>query len=517
MAYAPITSPSRRQLIASVAGALPFFGPGLIHANNVGSDRKVFSLGVGSGYPQRQSVVLWTRLAPEPARADGGLPPVDIPVRVQVARDPAMRNIVREGHATAEAAWAHSVHVEVDGLDPNRWYWYRFEARGQQSDVGRTRTVPVDDATPMRAGIGSCQLFEFGHYAAYRQMVDDDPDLIVHLGDYIYEGSVENAVRSLPIGSSNTLSEYRVRYAWYRSDPLLRRAHAHCPWLAIWDDHEVENDYVSDLSLYTDQASFMQRRAAAYQAYYEHMPLPASMRPDKHGMKIYGEFQFGTLARWLLLDGRQYRHAMRCDGSHAGGGQPVFAEDCDALRDPSRSFLGHGQRDWLLGRLPQSSAHWSLIAQPTVFAPTTIDRSGRQWLHTDSWDGYPIERERLLAAMADARVRNPVVFSGDVHVFYANSLHQRDRPDSPAVGAEFVCGAITTPPPSKRYVQMVQAARPSVRYANPDDRGYVSVVLNRKQLQVDMMGVTDITRPDSEVRRLARFVLASGQSVPHLG
>ncbi|MGB7180657.1 MAG: alkaline phosphatase D family protein, partial [Burkholderiaceae bacterium] len=264
---------TRRQLFAGAARAVPLMLPALVHARNIGEPRPVFSLGVASGYPRSQGVVLWTRLAPESMHFNGGLPPADIPVRVLVATDQAMRNVVRTGNSVAEAAWAHSVHVEVDGLKPNRWYWYRFEALGQRSDVGRTRTMPVDDATPMRAGIASCQLFEAGHYAAYRQMVDDDPDLIVHLGDYIYEGTFSDAVRVLPIESSQTLNDYRARYAWYRSDPMLRRAHARCPWLAIWDDHEVENDYVSDLSRY-DQAGFTRRRAAAYQAYYEHMPLP---------------------------------------------------------------------------------------------------------------------------------------------------------------------------------------------------------------------------------------------------
>lgn len=508
---------TRRQLVASAAGSLSaLMVPVAVHANNLGSGpASVFSLGVASGYPQRHSVVLWTRLAMAPSRPDGGLMPADVPVRVVVASDRAMRNIVRSGYAVAESEWAHSVHVEVDGLQPNRWYWYQFEALGQHSEVGRTRTMPVDDQVPMRAGIASCQLFEAGHYAAYRQMVDDDPDLIVHLGDYIYEGTFGDAVRSLPIESSQTLSDYRERYTWYRSDPLLRRAHAHCPWLLVWDDHEVENDYAGDLSRYTDRRSFLRRRAAAYQAYYEHMPLPAAMRPGKQGPRIYGESHFGTLARWLLLDGRQYRHSMRCDGSDSGGGQPAYTDSCQALHDPERSFLGYSQRDWLLRQMPRRSAQWNLIAQPTVFAPTMIGRSARQWLHTDSWDGYPIERERILTAMADPDVTNPVVFSGDVHVFYANSLHRFDRPDSTPVGAEFVCGAITTPPPSERYVRMVRAARSSVRYANADSRGYVRISLNRERMLTDIMGVTDVRRADSPVRRLARFVLESGQSVPH--
>ena len=238
------------------------------------------------------------------------------------------------------------------------------------------------------------------------------------------------------------------------------------------------------------------------------------MRPRRGGMTIHGEFQYGNLARWFMLDGRQYRHAMRCDGSRAGGGQPAFVDECPALSDPKRSFLGASQRDWLLNRMPVKSSSWNLLAQPTVFAPTTIARRSREWLHTDSWDGYPIERERLLSGFADTRVVNPVVFSGDVHVFYANSLHQNDRPDTPAVGAEFVCGAITTPPPSARYVRAVEASRSSVRYANPDDRGYLRINLNARQMQVDVMGVSDIARADSPVRRLSSFILESGQSVP---
>lgn len=472
-----------------------------------------FTLGVASGYPHATGMVLWTRLLTDPAHSEDELTAEHVPVLLEIADDEAMTRIVQTRKVHAERQWAHSVHAEIDGLLPARWYWYRFTVGGHRSAVGRTRTAPHegDYVARLRAAFACCQHFEQGYFTAYRQMVADDLDLIVHLGDYIYEGSFgDDLVRPIPEGTAYTLADYRALHARYRTDPHLQAAHAFCPWLCIWDDHEVENDYIADLSAYhNDRAVILARRAAGYQAYYEHLPLPAAMKPVAAGMRIHREVRWGALARFFMLDGRQYRSSTACSGPPRAGGEVIRREDCAGLRDPARTYFGAQQRDWLLGRLPEQSPSWNLLAMPTVFANTGLARDGVQRLYTDSWNAYPVEREQIAAGMSQPAVRNPVVFSGDMHVFFANRVHADESERKPAVATEFTCSSITTRPPSRRYVDAVRDQRGNVRYANGDSRGYVRVDLDRHRMVVDMMGVDDIRDPLSTVTRIAGFVVAS--------
>src|SRR5258706_11181436 len=295
-------------------------------------DSYPFTLGVASGYPRPDGFVLWTRLAPKPLEPGGGLAPGPVPMRWEVAEDERFAKLVASGAESPTQEWAHSVHAEVRGLRPDRWYWYRFLAGDAVSPVGRTRTAPAAGAAAarLRFAFASCQHYERGYYGAYKHMVADDLDLVVFLGDYIYESSVRiNPVRvhertDEPV----TLDEYRNRYAQYRSDPDLQSAHQAFPWIVIWDDHEVDNDYADDRQ--EDGAppeEFLLRRAAAYRAYYEHMPLPAAMRPNGPAMRIYTTLAWGSLAGFHLLDGRQYRSAHACP-RNAGGGNEVDPRAC---------------------------------------------------------------------------------------------------------------------------------------------------------------------------------------------
>ncbi|HSC05549.1 MAG TPA: alkaline phosphatase D family protein, partial [Steroidobacteraceae bacterium] len=274
-------------------------------------ERDPFSLGVASGYPSAEGMVLWTRLAPDPLAPDGGMPPSAVPVTWEVSRDEQFHGVASRGVAYAEPDWAHSVHVEVQGLEPAREYWYRFSAGGARSRVGRTHTAPASGARVerLRVAVASCQQYEHGYYAAYRHIVADDPDLIVHVGDYIYELTWgKDLVRHHGSGECYTLADYRARYALYRSDPDLAAAHAACPWLLTWDDHEVDNDYAGDSSEEADDPElFHARRAAAYRAYYEHMPLPRRAAPAGAAMRLYTSLPFGNLLNLHLLDERQYR------------------------------------------------------------------------------------------------------------------------------------------------------------------------------------------------------------------
>ena len=308
-----------------------------------------FKLGVASGYPTPDGLTLWTRLAPEPAQPDGGLDPAPVPVRWEIARDERFSSITASGTAEASPEWAHSVHVDVHGLEPDRWYWYRFMAGDAQSAPARTRTAPAANATVerLRFAFASCQQYEQGYYGAYRHIVADEPDLVAFLGDYIYESSwgKDHVRKHDRPNEALTLDDYRSRHAHYKTDPDLQAAHAACPWILTWDDHEVVNDYADDRSIdgAMSKQEFLARRAAAYRAYYEHMPLPSRMRPEGARMRIYTQVGWGALARFFVLDDRQYRsyHSCQPPGRRSAGSVDVSV--CTKLLAPTRTILGRAQ------------------------------------------------------------------------------------------------------------------------------------------------------------------------------
>jgi len=322
-------------------------------------DRNPFSLGIASGYPAHDGIVLWTRLAPEP-HAGGGMPAAVVEVAWEVAADDAFRKIVGSGKEFAAPEWAHSVHAEVSGLAPGRKYFYRFHTGSVTSPVGRFQTSPAAGAPTQRLhfAFASCQQYEHGYYVAYRHMATEDLDLVVHLGDYIYESSWgRNHVRKHDTGESVTLAEYRNRYALYKSDPDLQAAHAALPWIVTWDDHEVSNDYANDRSQFANPPEeFLARRAAAYRAYYEHMPLPKRMQPRGHDMPIYTRWNYGALARFHVLDDRQYRDHQVCPRPDRGGSNVVEPADCPELLQSERTLLGNAQEWWLADGLAESGA-----------------------------------------------------------------------------------------------------------------------------------------------------------------
>jgi alkaline phosphatase D len=479
-----------------------------------------FSLGVASGYPMPDGFVLWTRLAPNPLAPGGGLGPEPLPVRWEVAEDRAFGRIVASGAETATAEWAHSVHAEVRGLEPARWYFYRFLAGDAMSPAGRTRTAPAagSSVATLRFAFASCQQYEQGYYGAYRHVVADHPDLVAFLGDYIYESSWGVAhVRAHEAGEPYTLEQYRARHARYRSDPDLQAAHAACPWIVTWDDHEVDNDYADDRPEDgMPREQFLERRAAAYRAYYEHMPMPARMRPKGPEMRIYTELDWGTLARFCVLDDRQYRawHACPRPGRR-GGSNTVDVEKCPRLENPGRSMLGRAQERWLEGALARPGARWNLLAQQTRMARfDMLAGPGRQaW--TDGWDGYPAARRRLLEFIAGRRVANPVVLGGDVHAFHVCDLKADfDDPDSPVVASEFVGTSITSQSWPHERQQAMLADNPHVTFADSRYRGYVRVDLAPGLLRADLRAMQSVEAPDAPCSTLASFVVEDGRPGP---
>lgn len=477
--------------------------------------RDPFTLGVASGYPTPDGVVLWTRLAPEPLAPDGGMPNSATPVTWELGRDEQFRTVVRSGTAHAEPEWGHSVHVEIAGLEPAREYWYRFTAGDARSPVGRTSTAPKGDARleRMRINLASCQQYEHGFYTAYRQMLADHPDLVVHVGDYIYELSWgTERVRSHGAGECYTLSDYRVRHALYRSDPDLQAAHAMCPWLVMWDDHEVDNDYAGAMSEEDDEpAMFLARRAAAYRAYYEHMPLPRRAVPFGADMRLYTSCSFADLLSLHLLDERQYRTPQACPPAGRAGSTRVHPEDCPELLDQRRTMLGPRQENWLAGRLQASRSTWNFLAQGVVMAYANEEKAPARQFWTDSWNGYPAARTRLMRQLSDHRIANPIVLSGDIHAFVVSDLHlDPANPETPRVASELVTTSITSQPTPKSLLDRYHDYNPAVLIATSAARGYVRIDVTRSALRADLIAMDTVKERTSTSRVLAAFAAEAG-------
>jgi len=510
--------PNRRAFLLALGAALPLGMRAAWSSTVPRFARDPFALGVASGYPRPRGVVLWTRLITDFAQPDGGLGAAVIPVRWAVAEDDAMRRIVAAGTAEASPEWAHAVHVEVEGLEPDRWYWYRFAAGDALSPVARTRTAPAAHAQPaaLRFAFASCQQYEQGYYGAYRHIVADAPDLIVFLGDYIYESSWgRDHLRAHEAGEPYTLPEYRMRYAHYKADRDLQAAHAACPWIATWDDHEVDNDYAADRPEDgMDRARFLARRAAAYRAYYEHMPLPARMRPRGPDMRIYTQLGWGRRARFFLLDDRQYRSWQVCP-RRAGGSSVVDAARCPQLNDPQRSMLGARQEAWLSQAFGRSQAQWNFLAQQTLMAQAARRRGEARRFWTDGWDGYPVARRRLLADVQARALSNPIVIGGDVHYHAVADLKvDFDDPQAPVVASEFCGTSITSQARSQKSLDAMLAENPHLKFGDARHRGYVRVSLSDRDLRADLRAMESVQRPDAACSTLASFVVENGRPGP---
>jgi alkaline phosphatase D len=472
-----------------------------------------FALGVASGYPLAEGVTLWTRLT-------GELPPAGVAVRWEIAADEQFRRVVRSGDALAEPAWAHSVHVQVEGLEPERWYWYRFTALGAQSRAGRTRTAPASsrEAAELRFAFASCQQYEQGYYGAYRHIVADEPELIAFLGDYIYESTWgREHVRSHGSPEPYTLEDYRKRHFLYRSDPELQDAHAACPWILTWDDHEVDNDYAGERSEDgMERAAFLERRAAAYQAYYEHMPLPPRMRPQGSGMRIHERLDWGSLARFHVLDCRQYRSAQACPRpERKAGANVVEVDECAELGSPRRSMLGRRQERWLHDGLSDPHAAWNVLAQTTRMARFDQKPGPGRRAWTDGWDGYPAARQRLLEYLHEKKARNPVVIGGDVHSFHVSQLKlDFERAESAPVAPEFVTTSITSQAWPQERVNRMLPDNPHILLADSRYRGYTRVRVTPQRWSVDLRIVDTVKQRDARCSTLASYVVENGKPAP---
>ncbi len=466
-----------------------------------------FALGVASGDPLPDSIVLWTRLAPDPLAADGsgGMAGGTASVAWDLARDDTFADLVAGGTAPSDPAFGHSVHIDVRGLDPATDYFYRFRIGDFTSTVGRTRTLPAADASPerVRLGIANCQHFEAGFYAAYRHLAEDDVDLVVHLGDYIYElpatGGPDGNRSSRPALPPKTLEEFRLRYASYKTDPDLQAAHAAAPFTLVWDDHEVSDNYMGDtLPSGAGAAEVRDLRAAAYQAWWENLPVRLD-RPDGSDLVVYHDVTFGDLARLYLLDERQYADEPPCRGETV----PYDYGDCDAVGD-DRTRLGADQEAWLDETARQGGVTWNLLGTPVALAGIDAGSGDEAKYFLDLWDGYPVARQRVIDLLAE--VDNPVVISGDYHQGMVLDVNEAPfDTDSPLVATEFMAPPIS----SVLFSDDVSERTPQLRQ-QLDGHGYLLVEVTPEAVTAEFRMLDDVTDPDSAVQTESTWRVDAG-------
>ncbi|HWK34818.1 alkaline phosphatase D family protein [Sphingomonas sp.] len=407
-----------------------------------------FALGVAAGDPAPDGFVIWTRLAPRPLEPHGGMPAEAVELGWEVAEDDGFRKIVRAGKALARPELAHSVHVEVAGLGSQRRYWYRFMVDGIPSETGTARTAPLAGAAVdrLRIAVAGCQNYQAGLFTAWRHISREaDLDFVYHYGDYIYEGATAGVaapgrppvVRRHPDDEPYSLDDYRRRYALYKVDPDLRAAHAAAAFLPSFDDHEVENDWSGDLDASsTPPEVFLLRRAAAMQAWYEHMPVRMGQFPHNGAPRAYRRLDFGRLMRVNMLDKRSYRSIRLCEKPGDG--------NCVDRRDSPDTMLGAEQERWLGDGL-NGGATWNMLGLGGLVMP--FDRSAQKVPSNgyDNWTGYPDARERLVGMIQDRKLTNVVITGGDSHMFFIGHLpSRRGDLESAPVAAELHATSISS-------------------------------------------------------------------------
>ncbi len=509
---------SRRELlkIAWALGATAVARPVYAQrfAGPVTFDAFPFSLGVASGDPLPDGVVLWTRLAPRPLEG-GGVENRSVEVAWEVAADDRFRTIVQAGTVVARPEVGHSIHVDVAGLQPGRDYWYRFHVAGAVSTAGRTKTAPAlgSAVEQVRFGVCGCSNYELGYFTALQHIAREHFDFVVHTGDYIYEvrsnvARAESLVRQSTGDATYSLTEYRNRYAHYKLDPDLQAAHASAPFVVTMDDHEVADNWAAEFeSRGTPPEFFLLRRAAAFQAYFEAMPLRAGAFPSGASMRLHRRLQFGDLVDLNILDTRQYRSDQACGDNNKSG--------CADLTNPARTMLGAQQERWLFDNLAAARARWTVIGQqvPTfAYDSVKINPEGRYSM--DRWDGYPAARARLYSHLQQARTPNPILLSGDVHSHYGADLKlDFTDPQSPIVGSEFTNTSITCNGDGSDVSGSWRDTRshnPHVLY-NSNRRGYIACTATPQRMTADFRVLERVSVPNDPIRTGGSLVVEAGR------
>jgi len=486
----------------------------------VSFSRDPFRLGIASGDPAPDGFVIWTRLAPEPFEVGFGLPNRPVEVDWEVAGDEAFASIVQSGKATAFPHLAHSVHVEVAGLQPGRHYWYRFRAGGAQSPAGRAKTAPAAGVALARStfGVAGCQNWEAGLFTAHKHLAAENLDFVFCYGDYIYENAgrppaagVRASMQNIHFGNEiYSVDDYRRRYAQYKMDPDLQAAHAAHPWFTVWDDHETDNNWAS---IFDEGKSplplFALRRQAAAQAYYEHMPLRMSSFPAGVAIQLYRRAAYGDLMELNLLDTRQYRSNQPCDDK---------AEGCslEAVSDPKAEFMGRAQEDWLSKGFAASKAKWNVLLQQVMMMDLDRDPGPAVRYNIDSWAGYRTPRNRVLKNIKDRKIPNVIVLTGDEHVNYAGELHLDGlKPEKTPIAVEFVSTSITSGGDGQDQsdgAKALVANNPQLKFIN-QQRGYVICDVTPERWQSEFKVIDRISTPGGTMSTRTKLAVAAGAGV----
>jgi alkaline phosphatase D len=480
-----------------------------------------FSEGVMSGEPTPRGITLWSRLH----EVDGS-----VSANLEVARDREFRRVVATKRIATSAARGHALKARISGLRPHEQYYYRFSTRTTDGPVGRFRTaLPPDSRQPVRFAFWSCQDFTHGFYNAHDVMLDDDLDFVLCLGDYIYaetEESGATAVRRDPIGSvpapgvkrqAQTLDDYRAKYRLYRSDPSLRRVHARFPTVMLWDDHEVENNYVGgvpDGGLPPQFRYSAARKRAAYKAFFEAMPYSPPV-----GNRVYRTLRFGRTVDLIVMDQRQYRADQPCNDA--------IAPACPELFQP-RTFLGQAQMDFVKNALRSSQAAWKVMANEVVMMPVKLPND--VFATFDSWHGYPVEREQLLQFIKANGIKDVVFATGDIHIFIAGDV-RTNLGAGESVAVELVGGSITSrgfgegeagllpgddnnPSTGPAITNLLRGANPWVDQADLDHHGYARVTATQQRFDCEFVRMATIKRRSRATLPSAgfRYSLSRGQT-----
>jgi alkaline phosphatase D len=469
-----------------------------------------FTLGVASGDPLPGAVILWTRLAPQPLEG-GGMPEVDIDVEWEVATDDTFAEIVVRGVSVASVSSAHTVHVDATGLAPDTWYAYRFRVGSHVSPIGRTHTAPALDSSPdaLRLAVANCQDIAGGYYAAYRDMAAQPFDAVLFLGDYIYEApgpddpDQADTERKNLGGMPVSLDDYRRRYAWYRLDADLQAAHAACPWIVTFDDHEVVNNYAGDDGGPAGNGpDFDDRRAAAYQAWWEHLPVRVE-QPRGVDITVHREIVWGDLADLFVIETRSQADAPPCRET----ANFDLGPGCDERDDPDRTMLGAAQKQWLFDGLAASDARWTLLGNPVMLAGLDVATDGPPQYFLELWDGAPVERRELVEWLIDQQVPNPVVLTGDYHAAFVNQVKPDPwANDSPVAAPELLATSIS----SGLFGTDFRERNPQVTYFDGTHNGYLDCEIGPDSITARFRAVDDVRRADSEVITTASFQVSPG-------
>jgi alkaline phosphatase D len=469
-----------------------------------------FTLGIASGDPTPTGAILWTRLAPKPLEPLGGMDGTRAAVTWEVANDEAFASIAKQGRATGAPELGYSLHVDVDGLAPDRWYFYRFRSGEATSPVGRVRTAPAAGVRkPFTFAFASCQHYEQGYYNAHEHMAREEVDFVAFLGDYIYEsGPNTNAVRTHASSEVMNLDAYRGRYAQYKLDPALQAAHARCPWMAMTDDHEVDNNYagLTSENEFESIEWMRQRRAAAYQAWWEHQPVRTPRASSWAELVQMRRIEWGDLARIHLLDGRQYRSDQAC----GDGDREV---PCGDWNDPKRTMLGAEQERWLSDGLATSKAHWQVIANQVMIAPFDRTVGPKRTYSMDKWSGYPAASERLLASIAKHAPNRTITITGDIHSNWVNELHDGfARDDKPIIAAEFVGTSISSggDGSDRALSPAVMSENPHLKWQN-NRRGYAVCRVDETAWATDYRTVPYVSKPGAPIETASKWRVEHGR------